>query len=120
MSGEIDRSQYILPLDQPVSRLEVETAFAALTRKEKLYAHHLSKASWEGGLITLLQTSPESGPIFVLLHKLYAAQDPLQLKSVALENGFSEEEVTALFVYSAGVFSNAGNYKVLLGYLLNQ
>lgn len=107
----MDKSQHILPLDQPVSCLEVETAFAGLTAKEKLYAHHISKAAWVGGLVTLLQTSPESGPIFVLLHKLFSAQKPAEFKSAALAAGFVDEEVTALFVYAAGVFSNAGNYK---------
>lgn len=111
MSGEVDKSQHILPLDQPVSCLEIETAFVGLTPKEKLYAHHISKAAWVGGLVTLLQTSPESGPIFVLLHKLLSAQQPAQFKTAALAAGFVEEEVTALFVYAAGVFSNAGNYK---------
>lgn len=111
MSGEIDKSQYILPLDQPVSCLEVETAFVGLTPKERLYAHHISKAAWVGGLVTLLQTSPESGPIFVLLHKLFRAQTPAEFKAAALAAGFPPEEVTAVFVYAAGVFSNAGNYK---------
>lgn len=111
MSGEVDKSQHILPLDQPVSCLEVETAFAGLTPKEKLYAHHISKAAWVGGLVTLLQTSPESGPVFVLLHKLFSAQNPADLKAAAVAAGFTEEEVTALLVYAAGVFSNAGNYK---------
>lgn len=113
MSGEVDKSQHILPLDQPVSHLEVKTAFTGLTQKERLYAHHLSKAAWTGGLITLLQTSPESGPVFVLLHRLFSTQEPSALKTAALEAGFTEDEVTALFVYAAGVFSNAGNYKVL-------
>lgn len=112
MSGEVDRSQHVLPLDQPVSHLEIKTAFTGLTHKERLYAHHLSKAAWAGGLITLLQTSPESGPVFVLLHRLFSSQEPAALKSAALEAGLTEDDVTALFVYAAGVFSNAGNYKV--------
>lgn len=110
----MDKSQHILPLDQPVSHLEVKTAFTGLTEKEKLYAHHLSKAAWTGGLITLLQTSPESGPVFVLLHRLFSNQEPSVFKSAALEAGFTEDEVTAFFVYAAGVFSNAGNYKVCI------
>lgn len=111
MSVEIDKTQHILPLDQPVSCLEVETAFAGLTPTERLYAHHISKAAWVGGLVTLLQTSPESGPIFVLLHKLFRAQSPSEFKTAALAAGFTNDEITALFVYAAGVFSNAGNYK---------
>ena len=112
MCSKIDKTHHILPLDQPVVYLEAGTAFKGLGTKEKFYAYFLSKASWTGGLITLLQTSPESGPIFVLLHKLYSSENPKDLKTNALSNGFTEDEVTALLVYSIGVFSNSGNYKV--------
>lgn len=112
MAEEIDKKQYVLPNDQPVVRLEVEAAFNGLTLKEKLYAHYISKASWYGGLITLLQTSPESAPIFVLLHKLFCSQKPEELKELATKAGFSEDEIKGLFVYAGGVFTNAGNYKV--------
>lgn len=112
MSGEIDRSQHVLPLEQPVVCLEAQSAFDGLSNKEKLYAHYLGQAAWVGGLITYIQTSPESGPVFVLMHKLFLIEKPEDLKGKALENGFSEEEVTALFVYVSGLFSNAGNYKV--------
>uniref|UniRef100_A0A6P7FY09 Dipeptidyl peptidase 3 n=1 Tax=Diabrotica virgifera virgifera TaxID=50390 RepID=A0A6P7FY09_DIAVI len=104
-------SQYILPNNQPVVSLEVKSAFDGLTTKEKLYAHHLSKASWHGGLITLLQTSPESGPVLVLLHKLFSSQSPTDFKAKAISSGFTEDEVTAVFVYTCGVFTNSGNYK---------
>lgn len=112
MNSEIDKKQYILPNEQPIICLEAQKAFDNLTQKEKLYAHHISKASWHGGLITLLQTSPESAPIFVLLHKLFHTQNPEDFKAIALKSNFSEDEIKALFVYACGVFSNAGNYKV--------
>ncbi|KAF5297918.1 hypothetical protein FQA39_LY11903 [Lamprigera yunnana] len=111
MSGEVDKSQFLLPIDQPVVSLDVSTAFSQLSNTEKLYAHFLSKAAWTGGLITLLQTSPESGPVFVLLHKLFSAQTPAKFKATASAHGFSDHEITSLFVYTAGIFTNAGNYK---------
>ncbi|XP_017782007.1 PREDICTED: dipeptidyl peptidase 3 [Nicrophorus vespilloides] len=111
MSGEVDKNQHILPNDSPVVYLEATAAFNGLTEKEKLYAYHLSQASWVGGLVTLIQTSAESAPLFVLLHKLFLAQKPADLKAGALKAGLTEDEVTALLIYTAGVFSNSGNYK---------
>lgn len=106
-----DNSQFLLPLDQPIVSLEVTSAFTQLNAKEKLYAHYLSKACWTGGLVTLLQTSPESGPIFVLLHKLFSAQDPSEIRRLATSHNFTDAEITGLFIYAAGIFTNAGNYK---------
>nr|CAI5825480.1 unnamed protein product [Callosobruchus analis] len=111
MRTDIDRRQYVLQNDQHVVSLEVTSAFNGLTKKEKGYAHYISKASWHGGLVTLLQTSPESGPAFVLLHKLFCAEDLGKFKNKLLDSGFTENEVQALLVYSCGVFCNAGNYK---------
>ncbi|XP_066279267.1 dipeptidyl peptidase 3-like isoform X1 [Branchiostoma lanceolatum] len=108
-----DQSQYVLPTDSPVALLDCKAAFGLLTDREKLYAHYLSQASWYGGLIVLLQTSPESPGIFVLLQKLFQAQSPKQLEqaATAAPDGPSEEEFQALMVYAAGFYSNMGNYK---------
>lgn len=111
MSGEIDKSQHVLPLDQPVVYLESSAAFKGLTHLEQAYSYHMSKACWVGGLITFIQTSAEAPELFVLLHKLFSKISPEQLKEKALKAGIAEKDVTALFVYTAGVFANAGNYK---------
>ena len=50
-----NRSEYVLPNDTEVLSLDCQNAFNALSDKEKLYAHYLSKASWYGGLICLHQ-----------------------------------------------------------------
>merc|ERR1712029_595000 len=57
-------STYSFPLNQPVVALDAETAFKGLSEREQLYAHHISRASFVGGLIVLLQTSVESPQIY--------------------------------------------------------
>eukprot|EP00058_Branchiostoma_floridae_P003685 XP_002589173.1 hypothetical protein BRAFLDRAFT_124049 [Branchiostoma floridae] len=121
-----DQSQYVLPTDSPVALLDCKAAFGLLTDREKQYAHYLSQArvfpppshtcftaSWYGGLIVLLQTSPESPGIFVLLQKMFQTQSPKDLQQAATSapDGPSEEEFQALMVYAAGFYSNMGNYK---------
>jgi len=110
--SEVDMNYFILPNEQPVVPLECRTAFENLSNKEKCYAHHLSKASWYGGLIVLLQTSVESAQLFSLLHQIYRHEPIEDLKVMALEKcGLTEDEFTAILVYTSGVYTNMGNYK---------
>ena len=53
--SSVDLRQYTLPSDTGICFLECNTAFNALTDKEKLYAHYLSQGSWYGSLICLYQ-----------------------------------------------------------------
>ncbi|KAF0305199.1 Dipeptidyl peptidase 3 [Amphibalanus amphitrite] len=111
-SGEDMSSKYILPNNQPFSRLDCDVAFGGLTSKQKLYAHHIAQASWKGSLIVLLQTSPESPLAFVLLHRVFRQQTCDELKAVALEKcGFTEDDWKAFLVYSSSIYSDMGNYR---------
>ena len=93
-----------VPLDTPVCTLECASAFEALTDKEKLYAHYLSRASWEGGLIVLLQTSPESGGIFLLLQKLFTSESLENLKARCDTLGISSDEFQVRQIVVFGVY----------------
>ncbi|XP_078391770.1 dipeptidyl peptidase 3 [Cetorhinus maximus] len=104
-------SQYVLPNDIGISLLDCQDAFRLLSKEEKMYAHYISRASWYGGLVVLLQTSPESPAIYVLLQKLFRAQPLSVLQETATTVGMTSEEYQAFLVYAAGLYSNMGNYK---------
>ncbi|KAM4546467.1 dipeptidyl peptidase 3 [Fundulus diaphanus] len=104
-------SQYYLPNDIGISALDCREAFRLLSPQEKMYAHYLSRAAWYGGLVVLLQTSPESANIFVLLQKIFRKQTDEELEQVAKAAGLSSDEYQAFLVYAAGLYANMGNYK---------
>nr|KAI8740570.1 dipeptidyl peptidase 3-like [Biomphalaria glabrata] len=106
-----DLSQYIIPNSTEVALLDCQKAFEGLSNEERLYAHHLAQASFKGGLIVLFQTSPESPGIFLLLQKLFRAQDPKELSELALSVGFTQEDVDGFLIYAAAFYGNMGNYK---------
>lgn len=94
-SEKDDFSQYIISREVDINLLNCGSAFSGLTEKEKLYAHYLCRASWEGSLICLLQTSPESPGIFLLLQNLFHAEPTEKLveRLLRIENGPSKDEV---------------------------
>ena len=98
---ELDLTQHIIPNDTDILVLDCKTAFNGLTSREKLYAHYLGRASWNGSLICLLQLSPESPGIFLLFQRLFGAEnlEELRKKALAGDAGVTTEdfEVSCLF-----------------------
>lgn len=101
---------HILPNDVPIIELQAEESFNALTDQERLYTHYLSKACWNGSLISFVQCSPETPIIFTLLHKIYLAEPIDELKKKCLEQ-LSDEEFTAFLAFTTGFFGSTGNYR---------
>uniref|UniRef100_A0A9J8DKW2 Dipeptidyl peptidase 3 n=1 Tax=Cyprinus carpio carpio TaxID=630221 RepID=A0A9J8DKW2_CYPCA len=110
-------SQYYLPNDIGISALDCRVAFRLLSPKEQMYAHYLSRASWYGGLIVLIQTSPESANIYVLLQKIFRLQAPQQLEAAATAAGLSTEEYQfkALVWESLAFKQSPGDMETLWG-----
>jgi dipeptidyl-peptidase-3 len=94
-----------------ICKLEIAPHFEALTPEEKLYAHHISRASFSGTRIVLRQVSPESEGIYDLILATYRAVDGNWGK-LAEKTGESKENVRLWLEYAAAVLGNLGNYKV--------
>ncbi|XP_031572146.1 dipeptidyl peptidase 3-like [Actinia tenebrosa] len=109
----LDLSQYTISTNTTINFLDCQNAFEGLTDEEKLYAHYLLKASWEGSLICLFQTSPEAPRIFQLFQKVFSFEEVSEIKERALkaENGLTVEEFECFLMYVASFYGNIGNYK---------
>lgn len=90
--------------------LEIAPHFNSLSPKEKLYAHHISRAAFLGTRVTLRQVSPESEAIYDLIITLYKAVNG-EWKKLAPETGVSLENINYWLEYSASILSSLGNYK---------
>lgn len=105
------KMDFYVNVPPPVYYLDSTQAFNALEVAEKKYIYACSQASWVGGLIDLIQTSPESAGIFLLVQKIFQSEKPTEIVELAKKNGFSDEEITATMSYFASVCGNLGNYQ---------
>lgn len=100
---------------QPFARLECKQAFDALSSKEKLYVHYLSKACWAGSPIVFEQVSPESPILRELFNILFTneSKSVSQLKEIVLKTKadvISEKTLNDFLLYAACFYGNHGNY----------
>jgi dipeptidyl-peptidase-3 len=102
---------HTIPTATPICALEADETFKGLTDRERWYAYWIARASWDGSLICLAQTSPESVSIFCLLMVAFRAQPVEELALAALAAGLTEDEVNYAMTYAAAFLCNMGNYK---------
>ncbi|KAK4220726.1 peptidase family M49-domain-containing protein [Podospora fimiseda] len=88
-------------------QLQIKTIFNTLSPREKLYAHHLSQAAWQGSRIILRQTSPESAGIFDFILELHNASQG-QWAKLTEQTG-----VAGQFLSHLGNYYADGNRKVV-------
>ncbi|MCJ1360044.1 MAG: hypothetical protein MMC33_010047 [Icmadophila ericetorum] len=102
--------QYLADAPPTVVQLEIEQHFNDLNEKQKLYAHHLSRAAHLGTRIVFRQLSPESEPIYDMIIGLHESCNG-DWKQLEKETGVSEQDVKSFLEYSAQFLGNNGNYK---------
>ncbi|KAG9699925.1 hypothetical protein KCU95_g1020, partial [Aureobasidium melanogenum] len=90
-------------------RLEMREVFEHLTDKDKLYAHHMSRATWHGTRIILRQVSPEAEAIFDLILELNQSCSGNWL-SLIKSCGIDQRELHDFLEYAALLLGNIGNY----------
>ncbi|KAF9773459.1 hypothetical protein IL306_008715 [Fusarium sp. DS 682] len=89
-------------------QLVIKGLFDGLAQREKLYAHYLARAAWQGTRIILRQTSPEGTGIldFILeLHKACRGQ-----WNELVHHGVTQNDVDNFLEFSGMFLSNLGNY----------
>ncbi|KAJ6259529.1 hypothetical protein Dda_5166 [Drechslerella dactyloides] len=103
-------SHLLADVKAPVCRLEIKPHFDALSAQEKLYAHHISRASFAGTRVVLRQVSPESEPLFNLILTIAKHVD-CDFARLAGQANVADDDVANFVEYAAQVLANLGNYK---------
>ncbi|GAA5986805.1 hypothetical protein JCM11641_004797 [Rhodosporidiobolus odoratus] len=115
MASSSSSSLYLADPHPPVCSLKITDSFNLLTNKEKLYAHHLSKASWAGARIIMRQTTRHAEDLFNLVIATFASKaNPnklADLTKIKTKSGVSDDDWQAVLAYAAQVLSNLANVK---------
>ncbi|KAL2816147.1 peptidase family M49-domain-containing protein [Aspergillus granulosus] len=105
------KQHYLADSPPTVVRLEIKHHFDNLKDKNlRKYAHHISRAAFEGTRVTLRQVSPESEPIYDMILALHRACDG-KWPELASKTNVSEENLRFFLEYAAQFLGNCGNYK---------
>lgn len=96
--------------DSRIQNLNYSTSWQQLSEKEKNYAYYMSKASWEGALITLHQMCYEAPALFCIFQTYFAEKNFEELQGRAAAEGVSPEQWANFVAYVGGFFGNLSNY----------
>jgi dipeptidyl-peptidase-3 len=105
MSSSLNKANFYADTKAPVVSLTAKSFFDQLTEKEKLYAHHFSKAGHWGSRVVLRQVSHESEAIFDLILDIHR-----QIHGDYSKLDISAEVKQGYLEYASQFLSNLGNY----------
>lgn len=105
-----DRERHLVPDGIPVLSLDAASSFAALSDREKLYAHWMNRAAWDGVAISFRQASAESPELLELLLGVWRT-NRVDLRRATSRAGVSNEDWLRFEGYTVNVLNNAGNYE---------
>ncbi|KAI8059338.1 peptidase family M49 [Gongronella butleri] len=113
MTNTTQHNRYLADEKTPFARLEAKPYFEALSPKEKLYAHHMSRAAFEGTRIVMTQTNPAAASIYDLILKLFSTRDGQLVEAQTLQDksGVSPDAFDAMLQYCGQFLGNLSNYK---------
>lgn len=105
--------RYQADQNPPFCSFAVKSAFNQLERKEQLYAHYISEASWAGARIIQGQWTPQAMDLYDLFLLVFSNPDrsPVDFEKLKTDSGVSDEQWKQATTYVAQVFGNLVNYK---------
>lgn len=95
----------------PVQQLAVKEVFNRLSQRQKLYAHHTSRASWHGSRIIMRQSSQEATGIFDFILEMSKSCGG-RWNTLVKDGGATAEDLEAFLEYAGHFLYNMGNYWV--------
>jgi dipeptidyl-peptidase-3 len=104
----MSQSEFVVPKNVPYFPLEVREAFNGLTPQQRLYAHHMAWAGWQGTATCASQLSQESLTLLRLFFTVFHHNTVAELRAAASQ--VPAEEVDGFLQYVAMVYSSMGNY----------
>ncbi|KAF2807643.1 uncharacterized protein BDZ99DRAFT_509861 [Mytilinidion resinicola] len=107
----VSRDTLFADTDAPICKIPCATAFSELNQQERLYTHHMCRASFHGARVLLRQTSQESEEIFDLIIALSKAAGG-QWGQFANSRGVSGDDLKYFLEYASMFLGNVGNYRV--------
>ncbi|KZT61788.1 hypothetical protein CALCODRAFT_490689 [Calocera cornea HHB12733] len=114
-AASVNASRFLADQEPPYAGMSIGHAYSMLTEKEKLYAHWLNRASWEGTRVIMNQWTPYAEKLYDLfVLSLSTPGDKTKigdLGKIKEASGVSDADWTAFMEYTSQVLSNLVNYK---------